>query len=107
MATIATPNILETEALLDRTVKSPEEMQMAALDLCALGPKAVVVKGGNLSIPQSDDCLVLKGGKINWLKQKRILTENVHGTDENYGIKSLISSTKTMLGVVLELCGPN
>ena len=27
-------------------------------------------------------------------------TENVHGTDENYGIKSLISSTKTMLGVV-------
>ena len=34
-------------------------------------------------------------------------TENVHGTDENYGIKSLISSTKTMLGVVLELCGPN
>ena len=34
-------------------------------------------------------------------------SENVHGTDENYGIKSLISSTKTMLGVVLELCGPN
>jgi acetylornithine deacetylase/succinyl-diaminopimelate desuccinylase-like protein len=34
-------------------------------------------------------------------------SENVHGTDENYGIKSLISSTKTMLGVVLELCDPN
>ena len=34
-------------------------------------------------------------------------SENVHGTDENYGIKSLISSTKTMLGVILELCDPN
>ena len=33
-------------------------------------------------------------------------TENVHGTNENYGVKSLISSSKTMLGIIWELCDP-
>ncbi|MBL40916.1 MAG: hypothetical protein CL761_06340 [Chloroflexi bacterium] len=33
-------------------------------------------------------------------------TENVHGTDENYGVKSLVSSSKTMLGIIWELCDP-
>ena len=32
--------------------------------------------------------------------------ENVHGTNENYGVKSLVSSTKTMLGIIWELCNP-
>jgi len=33
-------------------------------------------------------------------------SENVHGTNENYGIKSLISSSKTMLGTIWEICNP-
>ncbi|MBA47055.1 MAG: hypothetical protein CL893_03100 [Dehalococcoidia bacterium] len=33
-------------------------------------------------------------------------SENVHGTNENYGIKSLISSSKTMLGTIWEMCKP-
>ena len=72
LVTIATPNIPETEALLNSTIESPEQMEMAALDLCRLGPKAVVVKGGNLTTQNSDDCLGFRDGKIQWLKQKRI-----------------------------------
>jgi succinyl-diaminopimelate desuccinylase len=33
-------------------------------------------------------------------------SENVHGTNENYGVKSLISSSKTMLGTIWEMCKP-
>ncbi|MAU24008.1 MAG: M20 family metallopeptidase [Dehalococcoidia bacterium] len=33
-------------------------------------------------------------------------SENVHGTNENYGVKSLISSSKTMLGTIWEICNP-
>jgi hydroxymethylpyrimidine/phosphomethylpyrimidine kinase len=80
LATVATPNISEIEALLCRTVRTSEEMQEAALDLCELGLEAVVVKGGSFSTPNSDDCLAYKNGKVKWLRQKRINTQNIHGT---------------------------
>ncbi len=80
MATVLTPNIAEAAALLDRAIDSPEDMENAARDLCALGPQAVVVKGGNRAGNDSDDCLCLAGGPVHWLKQERIATNNVHGT---------------------------
>lgn len=80
MATVLTPNIAEAAALLDRAIDSTEAMEQAARELCALGPQAVVVKGGNLTGSNSDDCLCIGGESIHWLKQKRIDTRNVHGT---------------------------
>ena len=79
LATIITPNLLEAEALLGRSIKSLEGMEQAAVDLCGLGPKAAVVKGGGLADSSSDDCLVVKGGRPQWLKQDRIDTQNLHG----------------------------
>ena len=79
LATVVTPNIPEAAALLGRPVESPEDMERAAADLCALGPQAVVVKGGGLSTRASDDCLVVQGGQAQWLRQERIDTQNVHG----------------------------
>ena len=64
LVTITTPNIPETEALLNNTIESPGQMEMATLDLCRLGPKAVVVKDGNLTTQNSDDCLGFRDGKI-------------------------------------------
>jgi hydroxymethylpyrimidine/phosphomethylpyrimidine kinase len=78
-ATVLTPNVDEAAALLDCVVDSPEAMEQAARDLCALGPH-VVVKGGNLTGNNSDDCLCIGGESIHWLKQERIDTHNVHGT---------------------------
>ena len=80
LATIVTPNIPEAEALLGRAIESAEAMQQAAIDLCRLGPKAVVVKGGGLSTPNSDDCPMIQGSEPQWLKQERIDTPNIHGT---------------------------
>ncbi len=80
-ATVLTPNLPEAGALLGRPVNQKNEMEPAARDLCALGPQAVVVKGGHLSDGSSDDCLVVQGReKAVWLEQPRIPTDNVHGT---------------------------
>ncbi|MEK9627742.1 MAG: bifunctional hydroxymethylpyrimidine kinase/phosphomethylpyrimidine kinase [Nitrospinota bacterium] len=80
LATIITPNLLEAEALLRRSIQSPESMEQAAIDLCELGPKAVVVKGGGLSDANSDDCLVIQGSRPQWLKQERVDTQNTNGS---------------------------
>ena len=80
LATIITPNLLEAEALLGRSIKSLEAMQQATFDLCSLGPKAAVVKGGGLTDSNSDDCLMVRGARFQWLKQDRLDTQNTHGT---------------------------
>ena len=80
LATIVTPNIAEAAALVGRHLQSPKEIETAALELCSLGPEAIVIKGGNLTTQTSDDCMVTKGSRLKWLKQKRILTQNTHGT---------------------------
>jgi hydroxymethylpyrimidine/phosphomethylpyrimidine kinase len=46
-AFVATPNLYEAEALLGRSIRTLEEQHEAAGDLGALGPRAVVVKGGH------------------------------------------------------------
>ena len=55
-------------------------MKKAAIDFCSLGPKAAVVKGGGLNGSNSDDCLMVRGGRPQWLKQDRLDTQNIHGT---------------------------
>lgn len=84
LAAVLTPNIAEAAALLGREIKTRDAMEQAAKELCAMGARAVVVKGGNFTRQASDDCLCTRGsaGKtaIHWLNQPRIETSNVHGT---------------------------
>lgn len=80
LATVLTPNIAEATAILGHPINSRDDMEQAAKDLCQMGPKAVVVKGGNLLKDSSDDCLFVRDGQILWLNQKRVHTNNVHGT---------------------------
>jgi hydroxymethylpyrimidine kinase/phosphomethylpyrimidine kinase len=49
-ALLATPNLLEAEALLDRPVRTLSDMRAAAASLAALGP-SVIVTGGHLHDP--------------------------------------------------------
>ena len=51
---LLTPNLPETEILLGRYVATLEERRAAALDLCKLGPRFVVVKGGHASADATD-----------------------------------------------------
>jgi hydroxymethylpyrimidine/phosphomethylpyrimidine kinase len=83
LATVLTPNIPEAEALLGRKLESSDALPQAAEDLCALGPQAVIVKGGHLKDSLSDDWLFVnnanfKNKKLK-LPGKRVDTENLHG----------------------------
>jgi hydroxymethylpyrimidine/phosphomethylpyrimidine kinase len=48
LATVLTPNIPEAEALLDRRIATAADASRALSDLLAMGPKAVLLKGGHL-----------------------------------------------------------
>lgn len=114
MATVLTPNIAEATAILGRPVDNREDMEQAAKDLCLMGARAVVVKGGNLLQDSSDDCLFVRGGKIHWLNQKRVQTNNVHGTGctfsaaitafltRSYSIEDAVREAKNYLTGALE-----
>jgi hydroxymethylpyrimidine/phosphomethylpyrimidine kinase len=80
ITTVLTPNLLEARELLGCEIRSKIQMEKAALELVAMGPQTVVVKGGHLS-GDCDDCLVLKDPlEIHWLSSPRIQTKNTHGT---------------------------
>jgi hydroxymethylpyrimidine/phosphomethylpyrimidine kinase len=48
-ALIVTPNLPEASALLGRDIRTADDMLPAARDLLALGPRAVLLKGGHLA----------------------------------------------------------
>jgi hydroxymethylpyrimidine/phosphomethylpyrimidine kinase len=49
LATVLTPNLPEAEALLGRPIRRARDLEGAALALRALGPTAVLLKGGHLA----------------------------------------------------------
>ena len=82
---VLTPNIPEAAAILNREILRKEDMEKAAGALLHLlshtGPKAVIIKGGHLAGPSSDDCLRMPNAtSCQWLTGERIETANTHGT---------------------------
>jgi hydroxymethylpyrimidine/phosphomethylpyrimidine kinase len=79
-ATMLTPNLPEAAALLDEaTATTRDGMERHGHALAALGPEAVLVKGGHLEGGDSPDLLVT-GGQSLWIEGARIATRNTHGT---------------------------
>lgn len=79
-----TPNLDEAEALLNATVRSPDEIQLAAQEFHKLGAKGVLIKGGHghentcndyLSIAEPDGTWTR-----SWLVQPRLNAKNMRGT---------------------------
>lgn len=80
MATVLTPNLPEAAHLLGGEVAATRaDMETQGHALCALGPKAVLMKGGHLSDADSPDCLVADG-TVTWFEGARTKTRNTHGT---------------------------
>jgi len=48
LATVITPNMPEAECLLDRPINDSQAADQALADLLAMGPRAVLLKGGHL-----------------------------------------------------------
>jgi len=82
LATVVTPNLPEAESLLGRPVRTLAEMREAARALRAMGPRAVVVKGGHLEGDAVD--VFWDGERMEDLSAPRVATKNTHGTGCTY-----------------------
>ncbi|GAB4081146.1 bifunctional hydroxymethylpyrimidine kinase/phosphomethylpyrimidine kinase [Modestobacter muralis] len=77
---LLTPNVPEAAALLDvAPATTVEELAPQATALLALGPAAVLLKGGHLGGEQSVDVLVTAGGVLE-TRRPRVATTSTHGT---------------------------
>jgi len=80
LATIITPNLPEAGVLLGRVGPSDVgAMRHAVRDLRALGPKAVLLKGGHLTAGDAIDIFEDESGQHE-ITAKRVPTHNTHGT---------------------------
>ena len=78
LATVATPNIPEAEAILQRKIVELADMEKAARDIHALGPRNVLLKGGHRIGDATD--VFFDGQVCIRLEAPRVLTKNTHGT---------------------------
>ena len=78
LADIVTPNIPEAAVITGRTIQTLADMEAAARDIFALGPKNVLIKGGHLAGDAID--ILFDGKKFTYLPSRRIATNNTHGT---------------------------
>jgi len=75
-----TPNLAEAAALLGEDVAAGEEdMAAQGLALLALGPSAVLMKGGHLAGDEAVDLLVTAEG-VRRFAAPRLVSANLHGT---------------------------
>ena len=80
LATLVTPNLAEVKGLVGERIESREDMRRAAGVLLALGPAAVLVKGGHLQEEGVAADLYADGSTEQWIEAERIDTPNTHGT---------------------------
>ena len=79
-ALVLTPNLSEAAALLEAPLAQTEgDMRDQAVRLLALGPRAVLIKGGHGGGAESVDLLV-EATSFTRLAAERIATRNTHGT---------------------------
>ena len=80
LAAVVTPNLQEAAALPDGDLAAgAAEMLAQARALLAMGPAAVLIKGGHGAGPEAVDILATPGGALRF-SAPRIDTPNTHGT---------------------------
>ncbi|MEM6782717.1 MAG: bifunctional hydroxymethylpyrimidine kinase/phosphomethylpyrimidine kinase [Bacteroidota bacterium] len=88
LARLATPNVHEAEALTGQTIHTLDDAQAAAAAIHAMGPEAVLVKGGHLLLDgdaKADAVDVLfDGTTFAFFRSPRIDTPHTHGTGCTY-----------------------
>jgi hydroxymethylpyrimidine/phosphomethylpyrimidine kinase len=79
-AALVTPNLPEAAALTGKEVVSLDDMRRAARQIAALGPRAVLVKGGHLDTGQDAVDLLYVDGAEELFSSQRYKTVHTHGT---------------------------
>ncbi len=77
-ADLLTPNVPEAEQLLDRRIRSREDLLDAARGLVDAGARAVLLKGGHLDGDEVHDVFV-SANEVHWFRHRRLAIE-AHGT---------------------------
>ncbi len=77
---LLTPNVIETEILLNRKIKSYQEIEQAALQYLSLGVKNVLIKGGHFSDDVFSQDYWTNGRHSCWLASPRLLQRKFRGT---------------------------
>jgi len=108
LADMLTPNIPEASAILNKRLQSREDIIQAASELCDLGCKYVLIKGGHADDPppaapsgtvECTDVFLKKGAQTcSFFSERRIDTKNNHGTGCTLAsaIASYLAKGKTM-----------
>jgi hydroxymethylpyrimidine/phosphomethylpyrimidine kinase len=79
LAAVVTPNLPEAAGLAGFPVRTREDMARAGAAILALGPRAVLVKGGHLEGGDATDLLVTADGE-DPISTPRLDTPHTHGT---------------------------
>ncbi|MHA1380012.1 MAG: bifunctional hydroxymethylpyrimidine kinase/phosphomethylpyrimidine kinase [Candidatus Helarchaeota archaeon] len=75
---LITPNIIEAGKIIGKTIKTVDDMKVAAKKIEKLGPKVVLLKGGHLKNKKITDVLYNQG-KFNIFTKEKI-DQKMHGT---------------------------
>ena len=80
LARVATPNRPEAERLAGMEIAGESDMRRAGERILALGPRAVLVKGGHVEGGEVVDVLVERGGASRRFAGPRLESRHTHGT---------------------------
>lgn len=80
IATVVTPNIREAEVISNIKITSIKKLKEAAKVISALGPEAVLIKGGHLQRNGTAVDTLFWRNRFNSFEGKRINTKDTHGT---------------------------
>ena len=79
LAHVVTPNIPEAEALTRMSIRTLDDMRLAAVRISAMGPRVVLVKGGHAGGGESIDVCVTAAESFE-VRGPRLDTPHTHGT---------------------------
>ena len=79
-AELLPPHLPEARLLTGLVIEGAAAVEKAAERLLALGPTAVLIKGGGLAELRGRDYLTLRGGRGSWLAHAPIDTPHTHGS---------------------------
>jgi hydroxymethylpyrimidine/phosphomethylpyrimidine kinase len=80
LASLVTPNVPEAEILTGMRIETPSDLERAAEALLALGPSAVLMKGGHLAGDTIVDVLRTADGEAYRFEGPRLVSRSTHGT---------------------------
>ena len=83
LAMVITPNLPEASVLLDREIKTVDEMIWAAQELHRFGSQTVLVKGGHLPGEEMVD-VFYDGDTIHLFREQKLPTKHTHGSGCTY-----------------------